>query len=257
MKVKESFRKIGNTISKNSPAILTGLGIVGFATTVIFASKATIKAKETYDKAEKEYSKDDIELTKKDVIKLCYKYYIPTAAMGTISVICFISANHINNKRNAALAVAYSLSENALKEYQSKVVETIGEKKERAIRDEIDKEKIKKNPQKDTVVICTGSGDVLCYDSISGRYFKAAIENIRKVENDLNRRMLSEMYISLNEWYYQIGLPPINIGNDIGWNVNSDGMIDIQFSSQLDENNNPCLVLSYRVEPRYDYRELY
>lgn len=257
MKLKVMIKNAGNKISKHSPTILTALGAAGFVTTVIFSCKATIKAKEIYEKAEYEYAKDGEDLTKKEVVKLCYKYYIPSACMGVVSIGCFIAANKINIKRNAALAAAYTLSENLIKEYQDKVVETIGEKKEQEIRDNIAKDHIKNNPVEKNTVIFTGSGEVLCYDSFSGRYFKADIEKIRKTENDLNRRMLTEMYIALNEFYYEIGLPPIDIGNHVGWNVNKEGMIDLIFSSCLDDNNNPCLVLSFRVEPSYDYKELY
>ena len=52
----------------------------------------------------------------------------------------------MNRKRNAALAAAYTLTKSTLHDYSSKVVETIGEKKERSIRDSINKEKLDKNP---------------------------------------------------------------------------------------------------------------
>lgn len=44
--------------------------------------------------------------------------------------------------------------------------------------------------------------------------------------------MMNDMYISLNDFYYEIGLDPIKIGSDIGWNID-DGYIDLRFSSQL------------------------
>ena len=31
--------------------------------------------------------------------------------------------------------------------------------------------------------------------------------------------MMNDMYISLNDFYYEIGLDPIKIGSDIGWNI--------------------------------------
>ncbi len=64
----------------------------------------------------------------KDIIKTAWPCYIP-AAVGAISVFCLIGASSTNLRRNAALATAYTLSESTLKEYQEKVVETIGEKR--------------------------------------------------------------------------------------------------------------------------------
>ena len=79
------------------------------------------------------------------------------------------------------------------------MVETIGKKKEQAIRDDIAKDRVTANPVREVVV--TDRGSTLCYDSLSGRYFKSDIETLRKTVNDLNRRMRDEMFISLNDFY--------------------------------------------------------
>ena len=104
-------------------------------------------------------------------------------------------------------------------------------------------------------MIITGKGETLCYDSITSRYFKCDIEKLRKVENMMNKRLLSEMYISLNEFYYEIGLNQTDIGDDLGWNI-EEGLVDLEFSSQLAEDDTPCLVIGYRVSPRYSFRSL-
>ena len=64
--------------------------------------------------------------------------------------------------------------------------------------------------------------------------------------------MLSERYVSLNDFNYEIGLEMLNYGDDIGWNVDR-GFIDIMFSSKLTDDNEPCLVIDYLVEPKKDY----
>lgn len=179
--------------------------------------------------------------------------YIPAAVTGTVSIACLIGANSVNARRNAALATAYTLSESALKEYQEKVIETIGEKKEQAVRDALAKDKLEQNPVTNREVIITERGDTLCFDVVSGRYFKSDIEKLKKAVNELNRQMRDEMYISLNEFYYEIGLSGIGIGDDLGWNIDN-GYIEPSFSSQLSENGTPCLVIGYHVEPRYDFR---
>jgi hypothetical protein len=174
--------------------------------------------------------------------------------MGGVTVACIIGANSINLKRNAALASVYSITEATLKEYQSKVIETIGEKKEQAVRDEIAKDHLAKDPVSKKEVILTGKGEVLCYDSISGRYFKSDMEKLRRLENDFNKTLLTEMYVSLNDVYYEMGLKGIKIGDDIGWNV--DSLIEFNFSSQLTDDGQPCIVVDYLVGPRTDYRHL-
>lgn len=251
--LKVVAQNVGKTINKNSPTILTGLAVAGFVTTVIFAVKATPKALEILDQ-EKIMRRDydnNRPITKTDVIKLTWKTYLPTFLMGATSISCMIFANHINLRRNAMLSSLYALSETTLKEYQNKVVETIGENKERKIRDEIKEDKIKNNPPKEANVIVTGKGDTLCYDVLSGRYFKSDIESIRKIENETNKKLLSNMWVSLNEVYDDLGLPSIDLGRDIGWDV--DKMLEFNFTSKLTEDGRPCLVIDYMVGPRLPY----
>lgn len=250
----QATKKIGNTISKHSPVILTGIAVAGVVTTTVMAIKATPKAMEILeaDKKIREETGED-PITKKEVVQLVWKCYIPTVTMGLVTISCVIGANTINAKRHAVLASLYSMTETTLREYQDKVVETIGKNKEEKIREEIHKDKMKKNPvSSKNPVIFTGKGDVLCFDALSGRYFQHQIEKIRKIQNDLNHRLLSEMWMSLNDVYLELGLDPIKTGYDLGWNT--DHLIDFVFTSQLTEDGDPCLVLDCEIGPRYDYK---
>ena len=237
-------------VAKHSPEILTALGTVGLLTTTVLAVQATPKALKLIE-AKKEEEQTD-KLTAIDTVKATWKCYIPAAITGTASVACIIGASSVSAKRNAALAAAYTLSEAARTEYRDKVIETLGEKKEKAIRDEINKDRVENNPGKKADVIVTGKGRTKCLDSISGRYFESDIDQIKKVVNELNRRLLVEDYISLNEFYGEIGLDDIRLGDDLGWNVEK-GLIDVDFSAQIDKEGNPCIVVDYMVAPQREY----
>jgi len=251
-KLSSISKGIRGAITKHSPEILTGIGIAGMITTTIMAVRATPKALILIEERKEEIDVD--KLTPVELIKTTWTCYIPAAITGGLSIICLIGASSVNARRNAALATAYTLTESALKEYQEKVIETIGEKKEQTVRDAIAKDRIDKNPVSSREVIITEKGNTLCYDAISGRYFKSDIDKLKKAENELNRRMRDEMYISLNDFYYEIGLNPIGIGNDLGWNIDH-GYIELKFSSQLTDDGNPCLVIDYQVVPSrlYDF----
>ena len=237
------------------------MGVFGLVTTTVMAIEATPKALELLEAEKDRIYKDwdgpreEIVLSNKTILDLTYKCYIPTAVMGSLTVACIIGANSINLRRNAALATVYSLTEATLKEYQSKVVSTIGEVKEKAIKDEIAKDKIEKNKPKKSNVVITGKGDTLCYDSISGRYFKSDIEKIKSSVNELNRDLLYEMFVSLNDVYYALGLSNIKMGDQMGWHIDN-GMILFDYSSQLTEDGVPCLVIDYLISPRFDYRDM-
>ena len=251
--IAKSFLSLKTAIKKHSPEILTGIGIAGMITTTVMAVRATPKALILIEERKEEIGAEKLEAM--DMVKTTWACYIPAAITGTLSVACLIGASSVNARRNAALATAYTLSESALKDYQGKVIEMFGEKKNEAVKDAVAKDKVEKNPVVTREIIITEKGNTLCYDAISGRYFKSDIEKIKKAECELNRQMLDDMYVSLNDFYYEIGLDSVKLGDELGWNVDS-GYIDLSFSSQLASDGTPCLVIDYSVAPRYDYRNL-
>lgn len=251
MNISKILSSIRTSAAKHSPEILTGIGITGMIATTVMAVRATPKALKLMEDTKAETKEE--KLTPMETIKTTWKCYLPAAITASVSVVCLISANSVNARRNAALATAYRLSESAFKDYRGKIIETIGEKKEQSVQDSIAKDKLEQNPVTNREVIITDKGDTLCFDAVSGRYFKSDIEKLKKAVNELNRRMRDEMYISLNDFYYEIGLSGISIGDDLGWNIDNS-YIEPRFTSQLADDGTPCLVIGYCVEPRYDYR---
>ena len=263
------FKTIKAGTMKHSPEILTGIGIAGMITTTVLAVKATPKALRLIDAKKRDIFNNldpedilgnstdytEISLTPLEVVKTAWKPYIPVAVTCVASVTCLIGASSVNAKRNAALATAYELSKTALSDYKEKVVETIGEKKEKTIREKVAQKKVDENPSGKSEVIITGNGDVLFLEPASMRYFKSDIESVRKIINDLNYRMTAGMeeYISLSELYDEIGLSHTVTSDDMGWNIYKDGPIDIDFPAAKTDKGEPCLMLEYNVSPRYDY----
>ena len=101
---KDLVKGIKSTLSKRSPEILTGIGIAGMITTTILAVKATPKAMRLIE--EKYGDNNGHPIPKKEVVRTCWKCYIPSAVTGAASLSCLIGASTVNLKRNAALATA-------------------------------------------------------------------------------------------------------------------------------------------------------
>lgn len=250
--LKRTIKSAERVLTKYSPGILTGIGITGMIGATFMAVKATPKALYLIE-AKKEESEVE-ELTPIETIKTCWKCYIPATLTTVASTACLIGASTVSAKRNAALATAYSISEAALREYQEKVVEVIGEKKEKAVRDAVAKDQIDRDPvTKSEVVIIDSNSNTLCYEPLSGRYFKSTIDKIKKAEIELDRQMIQEMYVSLNDFYWEIGLDGTDLGDKMGWNL-SKGYMDLSFSSQLADDGTPCAVIVYGIPPVYDYQ---
>lgn len=257
VKISKSFNNLSKVLSKNSPTIMTFLGVGGVVTTAIFTYKGTIKALEIIKEAEYEDGyydehgnfEESRPLTNNEILRLTWRCYVPAGTIGLLTVGCILGANHENLRRNAALASAYSLTEAAFKEYKTKVTETIGSAKEQKVCDDVAADRIKNNPASANEIILTSKGDSLCYDSLSGRYFKSDIEKIRKSVNNLNAELLHSNFVTLNEFYWAIGLNDIRLGENVGWDV-SRGIIELRYSSQLADDGTPCLVLDYSTNPK-------
>ena len=245
----------GALIRKNSPHILTAVGIASYISAIVMAAKAAPIAKPELDHA-LELRKEAIEAdeSKTDATADCTKYivdnvaplYLGTVGMAVLGTACVIAADKVHTKRQTALMAAYTISEKALDVYQEKVIKRLGEKKHEAVMDDIatDEEPFAKKPDKIEVLDSEG---VLCYDHVTGRYFKSSIENVRSAESAVVKRLLDETMVSLNEFYAELGLNDVSvIGDALGWDATRTGL-DIHFTSMLDNDGVPCLVLNYRT----------
>lgn len=251
--VAQLLKSAEGFVTKQSPKILMGIGIVGMWTTVALAVKATPKAIQLKNEAEANCEKETF--TKADIIKVCWKCYIPAVVTGAAATACLVGSTSVSTKRTAAIAAAYQISEAALSEYKAKVVETIGEKKEKAVRDSIDKDRLEKKPVSKSDVIITNKGNTLCFDSLSGRYFKSDIDKIKKAVNAVNRNLTYDMYVSLNDFYDELDLDHTKLGDELGWNLD-DGLIEINFGSQIADDDTPCIVMRFENAPKYNFWKL-
>ena len=244
-RVSQGVKNLGGVISRNSPAILTGLGCAGVLTTAILTGRATLRASEIL-----KMEAPDEQLSATEIVKLTWKVFIPPVLVGASSIACIVGANTINTHRNAALAALYSLSETAFREYKDKVVEEIGRNKELKVRDSIAQDRVTTNPVGDRTIIFTGNGEVLCYDALCDRYFKSSAEKIRQQVLELNEDLRNEMWLDLNDLYYAIGLPSTKLGNQVGFDIDK-GYIQVDYTGTLTPEGQPCLSIDMTVYPKY------
>lgn len=245
-------KSVQSSLHKHSPEILTGIGIAGMLSTTVLAVKATPKALQLIEEAKQIEQKD--KLTPIETVKVAWKPYIPAIVTGFASAACLIGASSVSLKRNAALTAAYKLSETALTEYREKVVETIGEKKEKVVREKIAEDRIAKNPVNESKIYMTDKGHTLCFEPLSARYFYSDIDKIKGAMNNLNEKMLRDPfgYLSLNDLYDELGLESTSQGDALGWNV-SGGIIRWDFHPKLSPDDEPVLALDYINPPTCGY----
>lgn len=259
---------------KNSPAILAGLAIVGVVSTAWSAFKAGPKA----DKILEEYRRDIKDCYPNDkeakrtvtieTVKKMVPVVAPTIIMGGLTITCMIGSHSISSRRVAVLSAAYSLSESTVKNLNNKMEEILGEKKARAVKDAIMKDKLKADSEKDRKImsdenfVIPSDGTVLCKDMYSGRLFYSSAEKIKQAIVTCSYNVISDMYISLNEFYDAIDSPQLSripLGDDLGWNIDStiNGKLPITLSALLTDDGKPCLCVDYDIGVRDDFRNLH
>lgn len=254
--------KVGKGITNEyGPEILMGIGIGSMVGGTIFAVKQTPKAtillnmkiKEIGGAVEREESINYLEyLTPAEIFNTTWRLYAPSAAMTIFGASCLIVSNSILNNRNAAITTAYTLSDAAYRTYREKNLEVNGKNKDTKVIDAMAKDILEKTEIETSEVIITSKGTTLCYDTVSGRYFESDIDLIKKAVNEVNRMLVTENYISLNDFYYELGLDGTQMGYQLGWNIDS-GLVEVDFSSSIASDGRPCLVIQYKAIPRYDY----
>lgn len=253
------FKNVAKFISKNAPTILTVAGVVGVGATAVVTGQATLKAEKALAEKEKE---DGERPHGMDFVRTVAPSYIPAIAVGVATSVCILGSNSISRKRNLALASAYLISETAYKEYKDKVVETVGKKKEELIRQDIQKDKVKKNPPKDEEVIQSYEGDTLFYypNTDGYSYFKATPEHVHRVVNEINYRINQGDLVTINDFNELLGVPGVRyFGDEFGWGItdHSDDLLEVKLTAVKMDDERPCLCIEYGTMPlplHSDYR---
>lgn len=261
------LRRTGRILNNNSTSILSAAAVGGVVVTAVLAvrtgkrievamSNDQMRAEDAPPIPAKAYE-TGFSLSKAKVhISLFWRDYIPPTISGLATIGCIVGANQIGLRKQAAMLGAYTLADTAFREYKEEVVKLLGEKKNQEVQDRVAVKKIDENPPKDNQVIITGGGDQLCYDVLSGRYFKSDIETIRRAANEINKTIVGgNMYASLNEFWGFLGLAPTTLGEELGYNL--EHFVDLVFTSHLAQDGTPCLAVGHASLPIADYGKVF
>lgn len=236
------LKQVQQLIKSNSTEILTGVGVTGVLSTAYLASKGTVKAVRLIDSDEPiGVNSDDRKERWTSRVKATWTFYLPAVGSGALTVAAIIGSHHLSSRKAAAVIGAYSVLDRSFSEYKEKVVEQIGENKERALRDELAQERVDKHPPKEVIV--TGTGEVLCMDGYSGRYFHSNMQALGHAVNEINYMMNAGVYATLTEFYQEIGLDGTAMSDNMGWD--NDQLMELKYSTTMSPNDVPCIVIDF------------
>lgn len=238
-------------VVKHSNAILTGTGIALMIGAVTITVPVTIKAKQVVEERKQEAEEAQKPFTKKDVVKETWKYYALPTALVILSGSCFVAAHKLDAKKAGQILSALSLSENAYQKLKSSVKEAVGEEKMAEITNKMHSDEVKNLPSNGKEIALVEGDGTLFLEPTSQRLFKSDINDVKTAINRLNERMFDECYITLNDLYDALGLNTTTIGDYLGWDINSEGTIQVNFEPHLDSKDRQILYIYFDNAPMY------
>lgn len=247
-------RRVATQVLKtkqHSPTILFGAGVVGVVSTVVLASRATLKLEDVLDDAnekltmvremnhekysEEDRTKDKAVVYTQTVLNIT-KLYAPSVVIGVASIACLTGSHHILTKRNAALGAAYAGVEKALREYRGRVADEIGVDREAKIWQPTEKvEAIDEDGKKVKVEVPTergGSPYKVLFDETNHNWQRAHEYNqifLQAQQNYANDLLRAKGHVFLNDVHDMLGLPRTKAGQIVGWVLNGEGDDYIDF----------------------------
>ena len=247
-------KSITAATKKRSPELLIGVGIGGMIAAIVTAVRATDGMNKDIEKVKEETKEMPKKERQKEVVKTVAKHQWPTAVIFMMSLLAIVSADSIHCKRNAAMAVMVQASEVAAQEYRNVVREVAGEEKAKEV-ERIYEERIKDVPTRSeptNIHIITGE-EYWIFDEFTNTMFQSNTLVVNAAVNECNARMHEEMYVSLKEFYEEIGIDSSQVNSAVGWN-NNIGLIRIAWNARMIKGK-PCAIIEYTNPPKEGFRE--
>lgn len=177
-----------------------------------------------------------------------------------LSAACTIGAIHVDERRNAALAAACTLSESAAEELpgQGQWRPLVRKKSMRSAK-AVTLDKMAKCPEPEHIPVAKGlkkddiSYDqrVKCWESLSGNYIWTSKNALERALNGANKQLLSDFRVTENDLFDYLGMEHNRNGDLLGWDTETTLEIETFYASKLDEDGMPCLVLDYATPPKW------
>lgn len=268
-------------VVKNSPQILTIVGLLGGIGSTILIAKATLRLEAILDRfegykatahlhkemySEKEFQREIAKVYGRFVLDLV-KLYGPGVSLGIASMISIAAAQGISQRRQVALVAAVKSAESALQAYRARVTEAIGADKEADIWYGVTTETIEdENGKKVKVRKFDPTGlpsTVRYFDETNRNWQRGARElNLLFLKNHqtwANQRLHARGFVYLNEVLSWLGMTEIPEGQVTGWVVESlggqgyidfgvDNIINKQANKQYDDGSTEGIMLDFNID---------
>lgn len=231
--VNKPKSKLVGALQDNSQLIL-GIGAgLGFIATIFFTHSGTKKACDIlaerdriFESGASEEEKEKVVTppSKKEKFDLTWQCYAPAA----ISAICtfgfMIGGNYISWKKILTLTGTVSFLASERDNFEKAAREKFGDDAVNEVKETLLKKKFSKPEEPKEVVKVkqvaaeeTGHGNQLCYESYSGRWFRASEGWVLDAEKRFKDHCKTYHYASLNDLHEMYGIERSKFAIDRGW----------------------------------------
>lgn len=245
-------------IKKAAPIIMTLAGIALAGASIGLAIKETPKYKLLKEDAlndkrgEAEVNGEEPALTKKEEAKIIAKTYWPLAVTSTAAFTLILLAQYIQGKRINALNMALGIAEKAAVDRVKATIETVGEKKANEIEKKMEQNRLEEKPVKQ-VVLQTGQYVVRDYNT--GAEFVSSVSQIEDAVRHYNDELDDGEWHSINAFYDWLGQENTGFGEYFGCQIDriddKEGRLKIEYTTTMNENDEPIIVLKYKAKYIY------
>lgn len=267
MNIKQTFNKLTMSVKKHSPAILTGVGVVGLGATAYLAYKSRDKVEAVVEEIEHK-NENEVEVDKVEVVKDLVEALYQPVVVGTLSVTCILAAHRIQHKRILTLAGALAVEQSRNLYFEKKYKQKHGEEEYRQFMVPTKEEEVvtvdKKG--KETVTIEEVKADL---DKTIGQWYDESEEYVSddhtynlayidSVNDRLQTRLFQRGTLLLNEVREALGFERIRNGALLGWTTADSFDIEKVVTMLGDESKGETReqIWVTWTKPRYIYDEL-
>lgn len=266
MSIKEKLQNAGRAIAKNSPAIFTGLGVVGLGATAYFAYKSRDGVEEIVEGVE-EAREEGHEIDKWEVSKDLAGVMALPVTTGLLSGALIIAGYRIQNQRIGALSSALLAQQARNLYFENKYKDKYGEEEFEQFVTPMDSEKrmVKDKKGKDKEVEVDIRKDT--HDTI-GEWFDKSDEYvsddhsynvsfIESVNEQMQTRLFQKGHILLNEVREALGFERTRAGQLYGWSTADIFEIRRHVVNERSEDGTitPQIWVTW-TDPKYVYRDI-
>lgn len=267
MTLKQTFNKLGRTVSKHSPAIFTTVGVVGLGATAYLAYKSRDKVEAVVENIEEKRENGE-EINKVEVVKdFVNATYLPIS-VGVLSVGSILMSHRIQRKRILTLSGVLAAEQARNIYFEKKYKKQHGEEAYQQFivpTDDVEHVEVGKNG-KEKITVEKVKKEV---DHSIGQWYDESSEytsddhhyNMAYIES-VNDRMQTLMFqrgsLLLNEVREALGFERIRSGALLGWTTQDNFEIEKVVTNMLDEGTGELKdqIWVTWTRPRYIYEEI-